>query len=368
MSELANAPVADAGSASTETKANDFALLDDAAFAKEMGLETAPDKPAKPAPASEEEPSDSDPDPDEETDESGEEADGEEAADDGEGEPEVAHDKKEEKGEERKLATPFTLRQGEDEIDIPTDLVVEFERHGKPVALPLDKIVRLAKDGFHNRDLQVQVERIPDLEADIETLEDRAGKLTATLKRLLTDEEYFLQTQEKFAAANTPEARASRAEQALEHERLERQALQTRQDFSSFVRDEVQTTLAEALEGAPDVDPNEVTDWVTREIRLFQTSRNAPPPRAAFRQILQVVREEIVPRIAKEQARIAEVREARELKAKQGKLTEKTKRAKTLAAGAVRPAGKGGGAPRPKTKEIESMEDATADIIAGLFR
>lgn len=372
MTEIAKTPVDDAGDAiSTEPKAQDFALMDDADFMKEMGL-----TPSSPAKQKAKQP---DPEPSEEADDAGEEAEGEEPSEDAPegvgGGDEVAHEEEDEEGkqekpeqEKPKLATPFTLRQGEDEVEIPTDLMVTFERHGKTVELPLDRVVRLAKDGFHNRELQAQAERVPALEEDMQVLEDRGLRMMETIKRLLTDEEYFAQTQEKYALSQTPEARATRAEQALEKERVERQALQTRQDFSAFVRDDVQQVLEEALEAAPDVDPNEVTDWVTREIRLFQPTRNAPPPRAAFREILKVVRDEIVPRIAREQTRAAEVREARELKAKQGKLTEKTKRAKVLAAGAVRPAGKGGGAPRPKSREIVSMEDATADIIDGLFR
>lgn len=374
MSELATAPAEGTGSASSETKANDFALLDDASFAREMGLTPAAEKksPAteKPSERPRPDPTDDEPteDPDEESTERSEDPDQELTEEGGEGAEHEDGEQEKPAEPERKLATPFTLRQGEEEVEIPTDLMIEFDRHGKPVSMPLDKVVRLAKDGFHNRELQVQAERVPDLEKDLEILEDRAGQLTSTLKRLLTDPEYLEQTLEKYAAANTPEARASRAEQALEQERVERQVLQDRQEFSAFVRDDVQSALAEALEAAPDIDPEEVTDWVTREIRTFQTTRNAPPPRRAFREILKVVREEIVPRIAKEQARIAEVREARELKAKQGKVAEKTKRAKVLAAGAVRPAGKGGGAPRPKAKEIVSMEDATADIIEGMFR
>jgi len=365
--ELASGP--EMGTDASVARASDFTLLDDAEFAKEMGLETS-GSPEKESEQIDDDPEESsDERPDEEQEQEADEDGGEEA----EGDGVAGHEKDEKEGEqkpaERKLATPFTLAQDGEEVEIPTDLMVKFERHGKEVELPLDKVVRLAKDGFHNRDLQAQADRVPALEEDLQTLEDRSIKLAETVKRLLTDEEYFQQTQEKFAAANTPEARATRAEQALEAERQERQALQTRQDFSVFVRDEVQGVLEEALEAAPDVDPNEVTDWVTREIRLFQPTRNAPPPRSAFREILKVVREEVIPRIAREQTRAAEVREARELKAKQGLITQKTKRAKALAAGAIRPAGKGGGAPKPKsTREIVSMDDATADIIDGLFK
>lgn len=363
--ELASGP--EMGTDASVARASDFTLLDDAEFAKEMGLDSPPGEESQEpdeqvhdlgnADGDEEEPDESDQDADEE-------AEGDE----------VAGHKKDEKEEEqkpaeRRLATPFTLAQDGEEVEIPTDLMVKFERHGKEVELPLDKVVRLAKDGFHNRELQAQADRVPALEEDLQTLEERSIQLAETVKRLLTDEEYFQQTQEKYAAATTPEARATRAEQALEAERQERQALEARQHFSVFVRDEVQGALEEALEAAPDVDPNEVTDWVTREIRLFQPTRNAPPPRSAFREILRVVREEVIPRIAREQTRAAEVREARELKAKQGVITQKTKRAKALAAGAIRPAGKGGGAPKPKsTREIVSMDDATADIIDGLFK
>lgn len=366
MSDTLATSGADAPDIASTPKASDLNLLDDASFLQEMGLKLTPTSPA----TEEQEAEDVDGQSDERPEQDSEDGEQEEAPEDQEVEgsgDDVAHEK--EKGEgERKLATAFTLEVEGEEIEIPTNLTVKFDRHGKTVDMPLDKVVRLAKDGFHNRELQAQADRVPALEEDLQTMEDRSLRLMETVKRLLTDEEYFQQTQEKYAAAQTPEARATRAEQALEAERQERQVLQDRQDFSAFVRDDVQEILEEALQAAPDVDPNEVTDWVTREIRLFQPTRNAPPPRRAFREILKVVREEIVPRIAREQTRAAEVREARTLKERQGKIAEKSKRAKTLAAGAIRPAGKGGsGAPKPKPKEIVSMEDATADIINGMF-
>ena len=62
------------------------------------------------------------------------------------------------KVEGRELATQFTLRDKDGELEVP-DLIIEFNANGKTRREPLDKVVRMAQFGVYNEEREQTVQQ-----------------------------------------------------------------------------------------------------------------------------------------------------------------------------------------------------------------
>ena len=145
-------------------------------------------------------------------------------------------------------ATQFAVYQGDEELEIP-DLQIKFKAAGEERDLPLDRVVKLAQQGFYNEqraeEMRAYREEKPQIEAFITDLQQQNQMLVEGWRRVLSgDEEYLAQQQQEFLQAQSPEARAARLEQELARERGQTREVQFERQAAQFV----QGTLVPALQ------------------------------------------------------------------------------------------------------------------------
>jgi len=122
------------------------------------------------------------------------------------------------------LATEFTLKDAEGEVEVP-DLIVEYKANGKVRQDRLDKVVKLAQFGVYNEEREQKMQQAErdalSLKSEREELSQLIEEREAQLERLLTDEDYFLAVRDAFSQENSPERRAQRAEQQVKDLRVQ---------------------------------------------------------------------------------------------------------------------------------------------------
>lgn len=270
---------------------------------------------------------------------------------------------------EKKLATEFELFQGGEQVEPPEDLQIKFQVKGKEYDLPLDRVVRLAKSGFHNEDLIKQVDaaerREQDYESKIDELERRATNYLATVRRLVEDDDYLAKVREEHETANTPEERARRAEQRAEAVTQERERDRGLGELKQYVEQSLAPRLDALLEKYPEVSSEELQE----RFFLFAERHkvNGYVPRRNFAKLDEIVAEKIEG-WAETQNNLRSA--AKELQQREKKETERKQLApkltlKNAAARALKPAprtvSQGPGGRRP-TSEVLSADDA-ADLV-----
>lgn len=82
-------------------------------------------------------------------------------------------------------ATKFTVKQGEAEVDVPSDLTIAFRANGKDLALPLDRVVRLAQSGAYNEEKEQQYQTIHARNQQLEPFARETFQRAAYLEQFL---------------------------------------------------------------------------------------------------------------------------------------------------------------------------------------
>lgn len=370
------APTPDSGAGQPITKfetAGDWSKLDDNTLLQELNL--GGDKTATPAgkPAGDETQPVQDAAEDDaaleeggDADDSGEQpdagAEGAEAVEGQEAAPEGEGDGKEAvvPTADRPLQAEFQVFDAEGELEIP-ELTLKFKANGEERELPLDRVVKLAQQGYYNEELVQNVrewrETQPKYEQALQELEQERQMLLDGWRRVLSgDEEYLAQEQEAFLQAQSPEARAQRAEQEVQRIRQQQQMGQQEQAAQQFVASLVPEF--EALEqAAPNVTFEEIVGRFNLLTAPLMVRGQIPPSR--YNEVARIIQSELKPWAESRNTERATKQKAATEQVKQS--TAKTAAMKRTVSRAVMP--QGTHAPEaPKNKKYETAQDILDDI------
>lgn len=171
------------------------------------------------------------------------------------------------------LATTFGVFDKEGELEIPRDLEISFKAGGKDLKLPLDRVVRMAQSAPQAEQYRQAAEELPQVKQYAEKIEQSYQQLqqelqqnNAIYERLLQDPDLYVQAVQAWQQQNSPEVRATRAEQEVAALRQQQQesATQSRvQQQSAEAYQYAATRIAPAVESMatkyPTLDPAEIT-------------------------------------------------------------------------------------------------------------
>lgn len=303
-------------------------------------------------------------------DEQAEEQKAEDEAPEAEAEPEAEAPAEEEaKPEPRKLATQFTAKDSQGEIDIPDDLMIEFKAHGEVRQMPLDKVVRLAQSGFYNEQLQTEVKssraEVAEIRNEYAGIKDALERQLAFNRALLENgDEFFLQQREEYQRRNSPEERARRLEQELIRERSQREQILWQQQATSFLQGSLEPKVTSLLAEYPTVTDVEAAGWLAPHLKALEVNGVIPPAR--YGEVARVLEEDLAPWMAQmhlmrqDQAKQTEAARTVQLRKAQAEAA-KVKRTLTRAASPAKPAGAVQATPAKRREATDKLSAAEAN-------
>ena len=352
--------------------------LSEAAEAAMASVATAPADAPPPAPPAKEAPAAPEPDdaPEDETeasepdapDEPSEESTDEPALPDGYVAVPVVEDQ---------LATEFTLRDAEGEVEIPA-LIVEYKANGKVRKDRLDQVVKLAQFGVYNEAREQQFKQTEQQAMALQQEREEYAKLLdereAQLERLLQDEDFFLSVRDAYQAENSPEKRAERAEREVERVRTEAQLARIQEVGSQFYEGEVRPALDLIAQTLPSVTPEELEERMAYAMQLHaQVGPNGQPylPASQFDAARQYIVNDLAVWAQMTHARRSEVAtppqvvEAQQAAVKAQVEAQKAKRALGKA---TQPVGRAATAPsKPKATKPKTLDDALDSAMSEIM-
>lgn len=285
------------------------------------------------------------------------------------------------------LATSFTLKDAEGELDIPEGLTIEFQANGKTRSEPLDRVVKFAQMGVYNHERE---QRVQQTEARAQEVETYAQRLEATvqereqqLEAMLRDPDFRERAIAEYEQQQTPERRAARLEREREEFRAEQErsrlAVQGEQYFTGQIVPSVDM-LAKAV---PNVTPEEITSRLAPFVNRLKGPLGIVPP-DRYDAINQHFLTEIIPWAQQLDEHRALERGTMSGRQQVGEQTARDKakdaaidaervraqKARRLAAANLKPVGKGA-SPTPTkgkapTSHADIMEDVIASTLAGM--
>ncbi len=309
-------------SASSATNAvDDLIRLDDAAFARELGLPVgepeavAPEATEAPE-VPESQPAETAASPEAEGDapgqprdelgrfakpEEGEPVEGEPEAE-AEGEPAPEAKPEADAPEPPKLATSFEAFDEEGAYD-PADLhriKVKYKANGKEHVKTFDEVVRTAQTGHLREDVlterdQLRVEK-PKLEAEVHQIRQELEEQRALALRLLQDDDYLMETRELLKQQLSPEGRAERAERQLQEFRRQQETAQFQQQVQGFTQGQVLPRLEQLQSQFPTVTQEEMIGLFT--VATAPLMRNGAVPPEQWSRVIDLIEGEIGQRMA----------------------------------------------------------------------
>lgn len=282
---------------------------------------------------------------------------------------------------EDQLATEFTLRDAEGEVEIPA-LIVEYKANGKVRKDRLDQVVKLAQFGVYNEAREQQFKQTEQQAMALQQEREEYAKLLdereAQLERLLQDEDFFLSVRDAYQAENSPEKRAERAEREVERVRAEAQLSRIQEVGSQFYEGEVRPALDLIAQTLPNVTPDELEERMAYAMQLHaQVGPNGQPylpasqfdaarqyivnDLAVWAQMTHARRSEVAtpPQVVEaQQAAVKAQVEAQKAKRALGKATQPVGRAATPDKGKPK-------ATKPKTLD-DALDSAMDEIMASI--
>lgn len=275
------------------------------------------------------------------------------------------------------LATEFTLRDAEGEVEVP-DLIVEYKANGKVRQDRLDKVVKLAQFGVYNEEREQKLQQTEreavSLKSEREELAQLIEEREAQLERLLTDEDYFLAVREAYSQENSPERRAQRAEQQVKDLRVQTEMQRITEAGQQFYTGEVQPAIQLIAEALPSVSPQELEERMAYAMQLHaavapngQTYLPASQFDAARQYIVQdlAVWAQMQHARRSESAPSSQVKEAQAAVAKAQVEAQKAKRA---VGQATKPVGRAGATPaKPKASKPSTIDDALDSAMSEIL-
>ena len=172
---------------------------------------------------------------------------------------------------EDQLATEFTLRDAEGEVEIPA-LIVEYKANGKVRQDRLDQVVKLAQFGVYNQEREERVKQTEQLVESVgeerDALYAQLEQLEAQFERVLRDEEYLYSVRDAFERETSPERRAERAEQRARQAQLEAELAPVVQQGQMFYEREIVPALDLIAQSLPTVTADELAARMAYAMQL----------------------------------------------------------------------------------------------------
>jgi hypothetical protein len=161
------------------------------------------------------------------------------------------------------LATEFTLRDAEGEVEVPA-LIVEYKANGKVRQDRLDQVVKLAQWGVYNQEREAKVKEIEQQAETVQTERAQIAELLAEreaqIERLLQDDDFLYAVREAYANENAPERRAERAEQQLQQWQLQQEIAAVSTEGQTFYQGQIEPALSLIAQSLPNVSAEELSD------------------------------------------------------------------------------------------------------------
>jgi hypothetical protein len=175
------------------------------------------------------------------------------------------------------LATEFTLRDVDGEVEVP-DLMVEYKANGKVRHDRLDQVVKLAQWGVYNQEREQKVQQVEQLAQQVyQEREELAALLSereSQIEKLLLDDDFLLAVRDAYGEENSPESRATRAEQRVEDLRVEQQMSVIVEKGERFYENEVMPALDMISEALPFVPIEELAEKF--QMAMYAHAERAP--------------------------------------------------------------------------------------------
>ena len=161
------------------------------------------------------------------------------------------------------LATEFTLRDAEGEVEVP-DLMVEYKANGKMRQDRLDQVVKLAQWGVYNQEREQKVQQVEQLSQQVQQEREEIAALLsereAQIEKLLVDDDFLLAVRDAYGEQNSPEQRATRAEQQVQDIRVQQQMSAIAEKGETFYTNEVMPALNMIAEALPSIPAEELAE------------------------------------------------------------------------------------------------------------
>jgi len=161
------------------------------------------------------------------------------------------------------LATEFTLRDAEGEVEVP-DLMVEYKANGKVRTDRLDQVVKLAQWGVYNQEREQKVQQVEQMSQQVQQEREELATLLsereAQIEKLLLDDDFLLAVRDAYGEQNSPEQRAARAEQQVQDLRVQHQMSAIAEKGETFYTNEVMPALNMIAEALPSIPAEELAE------------------------------------------------------------------------------------------------------------
>ncbi len=273
------------------------------------------------------------------------------------------------------LATEFTLKDAEGEVEIP-DLMVEYKANGKVRQDRLDQVVKLAQWGVYNAEREQQIKQVEqqaqvtqqELQQYISVLEEREKQI----ERLLVDEEFLYAVREAYDAENSPERRAERAMQETENLRVQYQMADIERSGAQFYESEVSPAIDMIVTALPTVAADELLERFTYAMQAHvekAPNGQAYIPASRYDAVRKYIVDDLASWAQFQHSRRAQPVAPSPVQATASKELERARvdaqKAKRVVGQATKPVGRAGGTSteKPRASRIASVDDAVSSAL-----
>jgi len=279
-----------------------------------------------------------------------------------------------------KLATEFTLRDAEGEVEVP-DLMVEYKANGKVRRDRLDQVVKLAQFGVYNEERE---RKVAESERSVESLTTEKASLArvleereAQLERILTDDDFLMAVREAYERENSPEQRVMRAEQEAKQLRVEREYAPAFAAQETFNDTEVVPALEMIVRALPSVSMEELEEKL--QMAAHANAETAPTgnrfiPSSRFDAIRKYIVDDLSIWAQMQHARRSESRPSPQVATANSELDKariEAQKAKRVVGQATKPMASANGKVAPKKAKApanvdEAQEQAENEVLAAM--
>jgi hypothetical protein len=273
------------------------------------------------------------------------------------------------------LATEFTLKDAEGEVEIP-DLMVEYKANGKVRQDRLDQVVKLAQWGVYNAEREQQIKQVEqqaqiaqqELQQYVAVLEEREKQI----ERLLTDEDFLYAVREAYDVENSPERRAERAMQETENLRIQYQMADIERSGAQFYESEVSPAIDMIVTALPTIAPDELLERFTYAMQAHverAPNGQAYIPASRYDAVRKYIVDDLASWAQFQHSRRAQPVAPSPVQAKASQELERARvdaqKAKRVVGQATKPVGRAGGTStvKPRASRIASVDDAVSSAL-----
>ena len=276
-----------------------------------------------------------------------------------------------------KLATEFTLKDAEGEVEIPA-LIVEYKANGKVRQDRLDQVVKLAQFGVYNEEREQKVRQSEQQALQLQQERDELATLIsereAQLERILSDEDFFLSVRDAYQQENSPERRAERAEREIQQLKVQSQLADISRQGQVFYEGEVAPAIRLIADALPTVTPAELEERMAYAMQLHaQVGPNGQPylPASQFESARQYIVNDLAIWAQMTHARRSEPATSPALEQAQAataKAQVEAQKAKRAVGQATKPVGRASSAPaKPKVAKPATVDDALDSAMSEIL-